>query len=368
MKKLVHVTLLGKEALPVFYPIVSFKCKIIYVLGTKESQSSYSGLKSVCEYIGCEIHFIEVDPMDIPTIMQACEDVHSKYPAETKFQYNITGATKTMCIGAFIVAKKHDADIIYTDAKTYLDMNTFKKYPLEDKLDSKLIFMIQRQKLKSYAIWDNHGEGEKVTISNKIHDFIVKYNSVYKNLSDRFRKLDYIPNEYKVNSINYSFYDGELEITQNERTLLHVNNNISKKLLFEGRWWECLVADAMSKWSDDRFEIWNDVVFDIVDNQKYNADKNEVDILINIGNTFVFVECKSGAITQNELYKLDSVKQTYGSKKSKSVLVSFWPLKEDLKQKADDLQISVIAPDHRFGKILDRIPSEMNKIIERLTI
>lgn len=101
---------------------------------------------------------------------------------------------------------------------------------------------------------------------------------------------------------------------------------------------------------------------------QYNILKNEVDILVNIGNTIVFVECKSGSLTQNEIFKMDYIKKTYGSDKSKSVLITFRPLNADLKNKAIESRISFISPKKREQDVLQIIPDKMDEIVNSLTL
>ena len=364
----VHVTLLGKEPLPVFYLIQKFSLKDIYVLGTNENKGVYGGLERVCRYIGCKIEFVEVRAFDIKDVIAKCEEIHRKYSGDVKFVYNLTGGTKPMAIGAYIIAKRYESDIYYTDSKSCLNLNTFEVSPMEEKVANEIIFILQGQKLKKYSVWDKDNEKENIAASQDILRFIRKEKNLYTKLVKKIKDSNGYLNNCRIGSAEYDFYDGDLTITKNDKEVLRINTPMSKKLLFEGRWWECLVADAMARWAKGKYEIWSDVVFDTVGDVGVSADKNEVDVLINIGNTIVFVECKSGNLTQNEIYKMASVKQIYGSDKSKSVLVTFWPLKADLRQKADDQQISVIAPASVNEDVLYRIPDEMDKIVKKLTL
>ena len=239
---------------------------------------------------------------------------------------------------------------------------------MDEQLENEIIFILQGQQLQKYNAWNEDVEKDNIAASLKIRKFIEGDRKIYDKLKTKYAVCNGVFNRYRSESVEYSFFDGDLTIIKNNGTILSINTQSSKQLLFEGRWWECLVADAMAKWAQGKYEIWTDVVFDVVDNPSVRKDKNEVDVLINIGNTIVFVECKSGTLTQNEIYKMDAIKKTYGSAKSKSVLVSLWPLSDDLKQKANDLQISVIAPKFVREDILARIPNEMDKIVEKLTL
>lgn len=108
MGQKVHITLLGKEALPVFYLIQKFKLKNIYVLGTKENTSVYARLAQVCKYLECKTSFVEVQAYDIENVMKQCESIHKQYSDDDKFIYNLTGGTKPMAIGAYIIAKRYN--------------------------------------------------------------------------------------------------------------------------------------------------------------------------------------------------------------------------------------------------------------------
>lgn len=135
-------------------------------------------------------------------------------------------------------------------------------------------------------------------------------------------------------------------------------------MLFEGRWWEALVADYISEWADGKYEIWQNVTFyprDISSILEDN-DKNEIDILVNTGNKFLFVECKSGFISQDNINKMSVIRQNYGSDKSRSVLISYFRLKNDLREKAYETKLNVIDGQHA----LNNISGEFNNILQSI--
>lgn len=374
MNNKVHITILGKEVLPAYYPIEMFSITEIYVIGTSQNYNDnvYRNLERFCKSQGRNIYFVQVEAYDIKSTITECENIHSKYSDDTEFLYNITGGTKIMALGAYRVATQHKASVIYTNSKDYIDLNTYESKPLTCSLSNKDIFKLQGQELNDYVIWDYTTETENVIASKEIQKFIRYHYYDYKHLSDNCIINDStIINTYSNKSITYSFIDNHLLVTKNQEIILSVTSSNAKELLFRGRWWECLVANAIANWAKGRYEIWHSVVFMSANNPTDDIDtpvKNEIDILVNVGNTFVFVECKSGKLTQNEIYKMDYVKQTYGSDKSKSVLVSFRPLKEDLKIKASDSRIAIISPEFRGDNVLKNIPTKMNEIVNSLIL
>lgn len=374
MKRKVYITILGKEVLPVYYPIEVFSVTEIYVIGTEENHNGnvYASLENYCKSQGYKIHFIQVEAYNILSTMTECERIHSMFDKDTEFLYNITGGTKIMALGAYRIAINNNASIIYTNSKEYIDLNTYETKHLSCRLSNEAIFKLQGQELKSYTKWDNSNEYESIIASRMIRVFIIGHYSEYKELSDHFLQYQIIPNSYQTRSLSYSFIDGQLQVEKDGIEILSIYSSNAKELLFRGRWWECLVAEAISNWSNGQYEIWHSVVFKTTNSTyvhpQYNILKNEVDILVNIGNTIVFVECKSGSLTQNEIFKMDYIKKTYGSDKSKSVLITFRPLNADLKNKAIESRISFISPKKREQDVLQIIPDKMDEIVNSLTL
>lgn len=366
----IHITLLGKEPLPVFYPIIEFHQKIVYLIGTNENKDIASSLERVLIYLDIEYHFCEVDAYDILETSRVCEEIINKYAADDEFMYNITGGTKPMAIGALNTAKKHNAKIIYTNGSKCIDINTHESVDLQCKLDSKVMFVLQGQQVKNVESYVENPL--KSAMSKQIMDLILNNNKVYKDLS-AYKEMcgEIVPNSFNYKKVLFACDNGHIHVAYEGVTALDVDCECSKELLFEGRWWETLVADTLYKWSNGRYGILQNVRFkNKTDAPESTKDKNEIDIVVNLGTTFVMIECKSGNLTQNEIYKMDYVRNIYGSDKSKSVLVSFYPVKNDLKEKARESQIDVICPKNIYGqsKVLESIPAKMEKIIKQFNV
>lgn len=366
----IHITLLGKESLPVFYPIVEFHQRIVYLIGTKENKDIALTIERVLNYLGIEYHFCEVAAFDILETSRVCDEIHNAYAADDEFLYNITGGTKPMAIGALSAAKKHASKIIYTNGSKCIDINTYESVDLQCKLDSKVLFIIQGQQVKEAEAYVENPK--KSQVSWQIMDLILNNNKIYKDLSAYREMCDgNVPNSFNYKKIHFANDNGHVIVLYDGATALDVDCEDSKELLFEGRWWETLVADTLSKWSNGRYGILQNVKFkNKSDAPESTKDKNEIDIVVNLGTTFVMIECKSGNLTQNEIYKMDYVRNTYGSDKSKSVLVSFYPVKNDLREKAKESQIDVICPRSMSeqSKVLKSIPTKMEKIIKQFNV
>ena len=79
----------------------------------------------------------------------------------------------------------------------------------------------------------------------------------------------------------------------------------------------------------------------IKSNKNVNMDKNEIDILINTGQKMLFIECKSGIVSQSDINKMRVISKFYGGLGSKSILVSYYKPKDYLIEKCQDFGIEV---------------------------
>lgn len=367
----IHITLLGQETLPLYYLVKTFPQDVVYVLCTAQNKSESKNFQQILtEFVKCNI--VEVDAYDAKSVFNACENIHNQYGIDSEYSYNLTGGTKIMALAAYSIALKHNAKIFYTDSKQCISLPSFEADTLKCSVDTKTLIRLQGQILQSYV--DYTVDADLVSCARQIERFVSTHAKVYKTLSTYYRANNVIKSETSLGSGNNSFIykevNGHILISQGDKIMLDIDNPKSKSLLFEGRWWETLVADAVNIWSRGRFIIWQNVCFDPRNQLKdKEITKNEVDILVNVGNTLLFVECKSGIVSQENIYTMSSIRKTYGSAKAKSVLVSYHKIPDAIIEKANDAQIDVLMPKMRGQTTdLNNLPSRFGQFVQALKL
>jgi len=343
MKK-VHITLLGKETLPIYYLVKLERFDEVFILATNQNRPLAKRLKDVLTAENVVSQTVVVDAFDINSTIHACEEIHKEFDAEGEATYNITGGTKIMAIGAYIVAQRHGAKVVYTNSDSLIDLTTFESKPLNIEVGSKTIFALQGQTLKEgYTVYGEDEEKHECAV--KIKSFLTIWK--WRKFNDKIRDMYVRGNlhgQYEEGDLLYEYFDDSVTISAGGKTILDISCPKVRQLLFEGRWWEELVANAIYKWADGRFEVWQNVTFTPQASAATdNKAKNEIDILVNTGNKMLFVECKSGVITQDNIYKVGILRNNYGSDKSVSVLISFNAVRPNLLEKANENKVSVIA-------------------------
>lgn len=357
----IHITLIGREVLPAFYTIMEFQPDVTYLIGTKDSEESLKRIIKVLQRKGVKYKKRETQPVDVQATKDICEQIHADNGENCEYIYNLTGGTKLMAFGAMMCAQRHNAKMVYTDSLDCIDITTSEHIPLSYKTDFDTLFDLQGQKLKSKEVYVQNMLRSQC--ANDIREFIehhIKAYEVLRNVYDRYKQ---IPKTYDSGLVSYERSNGEIRIMYDDVEVFSSDYRDAFRMLFEGRWWETLVADAVNEWSNGRYEIWTDVEFETNTPNPQNGKngkqtvKNEVDVLVNLGNTLLFIECKSGAFQQENLYKLSSVSKTYGSYKSKAILVAFrnQNVRPDLLEKGKDDNIEIIVPQNDLGRRLTKI-------------
>lgn len=346
----IHIAVLGRETLPIYYLIMATKPDKVYIISTDGNKDETKRMKNVLKKEKIKLEILTVQPYD-SSIIQICEQLHQKeLSSDDEITYNITGGTKPMCIGAYTVAIKYHAEILYTNSDTVIDMRTFETKPLDTTVDTKTIFELQGQTLRSYDVYQN--EPNKIKCVYAIAKFISTEKNVYRDLRHLYNQ-DRLGVSYNDGNVQFELKNGHLTIIKRNQVLLDISSSEALSLLFDGRWWEIFVADEVYQWAKGRFAVWQNVVFESKKDE--DKDKNEIDVLVNTGNKLLIIECKSGKVIMDNINKMSSIRKVYGSEKSKSVLMPFWPVRKDLYEKIRENNLSLIKPGENVGERLDKI-------------
>lgn len=361
MKK-IQIALVSKEALPVFYIIYEFLPDVVYLVGTKETATVMKHIEDVARRheIECEQRFTTSTDMD--ECDKVCEEIHQHNDTDVEYMYNLTGGNKLMAFGALKCAQRHNAKMVYTDTLSYVDLNTMKRKDLECLLDTDTIISLQGQKVREKLKYVYSEQRTECAMA--VRDFIRQHREVYTELKEEYSINDQLPNTFDFGNVHYEHNNRGIYVECNNVEVFSSDYREAHAMLFKGRWWETLVADAVAKHFGDKTEIWVNVKFEPNAETEKKIDKNEIDVLVNIGNTLLFIECKSGYFNQDNIYKLRSVRQTYGSYKSKGCIIEFRreSVKPELEEKARESNIRIIVPNNNFGNL----PQQLNGIINSL--
>lgn len=366
-----QITLLGGQLLPVYWGVIEKSPDIIHVVYTKETREHLKILKKL--FSKATFQTYQVDPYDFKGIRQLVEDVIFKNQ-ESKFQLNLTSGTKVMALACQSVFSTLEYDVFYIDqkhrifdlAKESFDVvngsimiKTFLELSGHDKFKS--------QKLSDYS------QSEK-DLAFKIFDLTKSKSGVQKLFTAVRNNCSKI---LSTNSFSHTTQSGEKVDWKNGSLNITLKNHKvncqSQKafqIVFGGLWWELVIADITNNWKRSIEQLLG---VDIETKKIQGISKNEIDILLNTGKNLIFIECKSGNVTQADINKIRTVNRLYGGISSKSILICRYMPRKDLQEKCADLGIDVFtynSENANNGQNSNIIPigniNDINKKLDQL--
>ncbi len=369
-----QIILLGKDITSVYHGIKEFGPDHIHLLYTDATDHIETPMYPLLpSSIRCNRY--KAEPYNGNNVIDVCRRIHREHQGE--FTYNLSEGTKVMAFAAFVVAKESGADAFYlTQHGEVVHLSKFENYPLQSSLNNDEILSLSGNTLSDYHDAKELSD-EDVKASKRIKQFIEQYPQEHARIQKFFsifckRQLNRLPSsKIFANNLRFKHRNGSILVTLREYVLLRLPQSNATHLYFEGRWWETLVANQVRNWSLQREnspEVWQSVIFQT--NGQDAHPKNEIDVLLNNQQKLIFIECKSGNVTQNDIYKIDAVRETYGGDISQAVLASYYPIEESLQEKCKDLQIYLFAPTFLTERntYLNKMPAWLDKLADELQL
>lgn len=151
-------------------------------------------------------------------------------------------------------------------------------------------------------------------LRNSISDFESKENTV-RELLGKLHRRGIIDDQSNRNVLEYTYTSQLLRYCT-----LKAGNVLETKTLLEGR--ACLdngvpyFHDCLMSVSID----WDGVVHDPI--KRIPETRNEIDVVLMRGMTPLFISCKNGNVSEEELYKLNTVAERFGGPYAKKMLIA----------------------------------------------
>lgn len=344
-----QIITVGKDLETVYIGIKEFRPDAIHLLATKETKGLYSHmLRLIPQKI--RVHEYLVGPYEVEEIMRVCGEIQEARP-DVEFVYNLSEGTKIMAMAAGKVAMQFGARAVYITQDGYwIDTFDYRRNRLGSGISNAEYIKLYGNSLREFEDVGKMNELDVNTawyVKKFIEHNIELYNCAkkwYRSLPDS-KTRKYFSSRLK-NGYSIETDAGTLTIYKGGDVVFDSACKRSCELMFLGRWWEVVVADTVAQWKKSRSssrhtEIWRDVIFNDVDR---NSVKNEVDLLVNEQQKLLLIECKSGEVFSADIFKIQSVRETYGGTVSKAVLVSYMPLSKSIVEKCNNLGIYWFAP------------------------
>lgn len=392
--KTILIQLIGVQSLPNLYTLVALKPDIlvnVYSKRTKKQENCLNqAIKDISENLKIESIYLEDFPTTEATraaLTSYCSKVENN---DNTIIINLTGGTKLMSIGAYLVAKAAGFPSVYLDTQSHKfhDGGTSKDSVIEDILKGNestkelaatipLDSILKAHQFSMLGSQDFHNEAllnlawaldeekqsqNKKPIDMSLYDDAYDLRSpkqlLYKDF-DFGTKINQLCVEAKLMQWGdetspdgiYILADSTLSNQDLKKRIQQINNFLT------GSWWELLLATELEKQTALTDIHWS------VDVQQGEGTPSEEDILARSHTELLCFSCKMssyGAKLFSEIHKLTSNTRNMGGSFAKPVLAVYKfdnkSNEDDLREIAKELKIKIITRkdlDHlgnQFGK------------------
>jgi len=349
-----QISIVGGQITPIFWGIKERNPDKIHILYTKDSRHHVPIIKSL--FSEKELFSYQVNPYDFEEIKEKVENIILNFPDDA-FELNLTGGTKVMALACQNIFNILSFNTFYIDQGNRIfdfKEHTYKNIESKIKLDT-FINLSGHKKYTSSKIVDY--TKDEINFSKNISQ--LSGTNTYKNLIkavktkvqniESCQTFSYSHDNIKLhwNSPNFSFSNGNSTVILSSKKAFDI--------AFNGSWWELVIADQIKNWNKIYELRLNVELYSKTVNQNV---KNEIDIVLNTGRNLIFIECKSGNVTQDDINKIRAVKRLYGGIASRSILVCKYKPRPDIIEKCNDLGIAIF-----FERNLQYLNNKLENLI-----
>jgi hypothetical protein len=327
----IHIALVGGQPMPIHVGIEEFKADKLILVHSKESKELAEGIQQSVD-LPCELQPFE--SVDYPKIYQAAEKLLGKC-GQSETIINISGGTKPWTVAFVLLAQQcPNTSIIYVDQNNVgYNLTTSEKKSISSKLDTQTILRYNNYPLGSYANFKDITEAD-LKAAKDVEKIRKSNLKVFKELTIDNKEVEYKPTGRKETARgSYVEWDKKANtaymVLKNKWGVnkLRCSSPHVIPIVFNSGWFEVQVAEMLSQWEKAQEVIVN-ATFDYSDKDT----KNEIDVIVNMGNKLLFVECKTQIKNLTDLDKFTTAAKKYGGMGVKMLFVT----KEWMNNKAEE--------------------------------
>lgn len=320
MKK-VHITLVGGQPVPVYIGIEdNGQANTVVLVCSPQSKTEAERIKD--QFPKRTIHIKECSPVDLDQIENLALELSNDYSDYEK-TINLTSGTKLWSLTFFrIFYQDVNTHIIYIDQNNQIT-DILTKESHEGTINIIKRFELYGTPLTSFCMLGEYDD-EDFYVTKEIER--IRNRNRYE-----FIRLTGNRNRFEMNERDVLVTEkgSRLEYSLDERwariKLITVKGHITKEfhcrhlfdILFNSGWFELKTAIELSK--NERInKIWLNCEFA----DSGGHPKNEIDIIVELGNRLLFVECKTMIHDSTDIDKFRSALRNFSGTSSTGIFVT----------------------------------------------
>lgn len=313
--------LVGEEKVPNLLGVMQLQAdKHVFIKSNDFAASYIKGLLN-----GAEYDEILVKPFEINDVINNIQAYIQKYSISGEnIAFNLTGGTKMMFTGAYLVCTDIGADAYYFDTanRRMISLNDDTYTPIKHISKVKTFLDLGSEQYYISSNGDTSLSSNRINIAKKIMKYIhdAKFiNAEYKKSTKSKGSLKFINKYY--GKIYVELYDNlNFKLKIDDIECRYKNINFSSYI--DGGWFEDYVFNILKSY-ENQGKIYDLHSGMIMSNVKTNEKIQEFDAIFTDGLKLFIVELKSGTnINAKDINKIKLITNNFGGRYAQPVFIS----------------------------------------------
>lgn len=372
----INISLVGRQTMPVYVGLEVEKFDLIILIHSSETKDEAA---KICRNNNIKMKMVEISAVDYTAASaKACELLDELIQDEVML--NVTSGTKPWSVAfAMQSVGRKNVTVFYIDQNNiYRDMTHHVSKDLELNLDISTLLKYHNQYGYTHVNLSEYtDEDRKVlkTVKNLRYNHFKEFSLLTLTGKDKEwgKKLKNEAYPYKelpypqIGKVLWNKGANVVELTFSDRNNTPYTTRLQSEhvgdIVFNAGWLEYQIAKMLSRWKQAK-EVWMNVKFPYTDGK----DKNEIDIIVNMGNKLLFVECKTNIFDNTDIDKFRTAVKNYGGMGSKALFIAdVLKMKEATSEKCKDSKIMTFClkskkSDERNKALFSMLDEELKKI------
>lgn len=338
MRKKVYIALVGGQPLPVYQGVKYAEPDEVVLVCSQQTREE---AERICNILKQEVRVVELAPVRISEIRKDCAVLKDEYQ-DVDIVLNVSGGTKVWTVLFYETFRNlENCKIIYIDQNSYChDFQTASSVQLEMEKD--IHFKLYGTPLSSFVPFGEYTEEDHRVLNiierirrNNIKDFNQLTIEAFYTKEDRNKVKTQRQGRIVLKNGSYVEWDKDIPTVilafqkpETQEGPIVMSSPHVVDLVFNSGWFEYKTARAFAM-NPKVKEIRMNCIF----KAKNHSDKNEVDLILDMGNKLIFVECKTQIYEKVAIDKFHSVLKNYAGMGTKGIFVTDAPMDEISKEK-----------------------------------
>jgi len=342
-RRRVHIALVGGQPMPVYVGIRYTNPDEVILIHSKESKAEADRIAGLIKT--APVVFKEFAPVDMQKIIADAKALVEELDGESELFVDVTSGTKPWTIVMFQSFVNHEnANIIYIGQNNGIyDVATGIRKQFNSIVNMDDVFALYNTRATDYISFSDVTQDDIKAVDELMKMRIVNIRAFNEltMFKDNIRRIGQDAWQ-DGSSISWNKDEGWIKLELTRRGKYPIYKKFSSphifRILFNAGWFEFDVANRLSKWI-----IASDIRIGVKFPYNKGQTKNEIDIILNLGNRLLFVECKTQIYDITDLDKFSKAVRNFGGLGSKMLFVTLDRMKDTAVQKCNDNDIFALS-------------------------